>query len=278
MARYVREGVEVLVVSCTGGERGDDPEPALAADEASMTDFARDSPSVRRREMAARQGDPRASSTPGSASSTPASPRATRCRRCPRAASRCVPLEEASRAAGRLVREFRPHVDDDVRRERRLSAPRPHHAATRSSVEAFEAAADPDRYPGTGEPWQPLKLYYHLTFHKRAHRGAARRRRGRRPRLAVRRVARRTGRTTPSTPSGSRPSSTCARLLRRARRGAARPTRTQVDPTGRWFLLPTELQQAAWPTEDYELARSLVETAVPEDDLFAGVRSLVRSP
>ena len=34
------------------------------------------------------------------------------------------------------------------------------------SVEAFEAAADPDRYPGAGEPWQPLKLYYFVTFHK----------------------------------------------------------------------------------------------------------------
>ena len=33
-------------------------------------------------------------------------------------------------------------------------------------MEAFEAAADPDRYPDCGEPWQPLKLYYHLTFHR----------------------------------------------------------------------------------------------------------------
>ena len=27
-----------------------------------------------------------------------------------------------------------------------------------------------------------------------------------------------------------------------------------------------------WPTEDFELARSLVETELPEDDLFAGIR------
>ena len=33
-----------------------------------------------------------------------------------------------------------------------------------------------------------------------------------------------------------------------------------------------ELQQKVWPTEDYELARSLVETELPEDDLFAGIR------
>ena len=29
------------------------------------------------------------------------------------------------------------------------------------SVAAFEAAGDPERFPDAGEPWQPLKLYYH---------------------------------------------------------------------------------------------------------------------
>ena len=33
-----------------------------------------------------------------------------------------------------------------------------------------------------------------------------------------------------------------------------------------------ELQRKVWPTEDFELVRSLVPTQVPEDDLFAGVR------
>ena len=32
------------------------------------------------------------------------------------------------------------------------------------SVTAFEAAADAERYPGTGQPWQPLKLYYDIGF------------------------------------------------------------------------------------------------------------------
>ena len=30
-----------------------------------------------------------------------------------------------------------------------------------------------------------------------------------------------------------------------------------------------------WPTEDYELAHSLVATDLPEDDLFAGIRERV---
>jgi mycothiol S-conjugate amidase len=53
---------------------------------------------------------------------------------------------------------------------------------------------------------------------------------------------------------------------------ALRAHATQVDPDGFWFRVPMEIQKAAWPTEDYELARSLVDTNLPEDDLFAGVR------
>ncbi len=50
---------------------------------------------------------------------------------------------------------------------------------------------------------------------------------------------------------------------------------TQIDPNGRWFACPLEVQQRVWPTEDYELARSVVDSPAPEDDLFAGVRSEV---
>jgi mycothiol S-conjugate amidase len=50
---------------------------------------------------------------------------------------------------------------------------------------------------------------------------------------------------------------------------------TQIDPNSRWFAVPVELQRELWPTEEYELARSLVDTTVPEDDLFAGLREKV---
>jgi mycothiol S-conjugate amidase len=54
---------------------------------------------------------------------------------------------------------------------------------------------------------------------------------------------------------------------------ALRAHATQVDPDGRWFHVPMEIQQQVWPTEDYELARSMVErTGAVEDDLFAGIR------
>jgi mycothiol S-conjugate amidase len=48
---------------------------------------------------------------------------------------------------------------------------------------------------------------------------------------------------------------------------------TQVDPTSKyWFGLPPEIMKTIHPYDDYILARSLVETEFPEDDLFAGVR------
>ena len=50
---------------------------------------------------------------------------------------------------------------------------------------------------------------------------------------------------------------------------------TQVDPNGGFFTIPLAVQRAAWPTEDFELVESVVDTTLPEDDLFAGVREKV---
>jgi mycothiol S-conjugate amidase len=48
---------------------------------------------------------------------------------------------------------------------------------------------------------------------------------------------------------------------------------TQVDPDSPfWFGLPDDHAAAAYPWDDYVLATSLVDTELPEDDLFAGVR------
>ena len=47
---------------------------------------------------------------------------------------------------------------------------------------------------------------------------------------------------------------------------------TQIDPDGMWFAIPHDLQVQTWPTEDFELVESHVETSVPEGDLFTGVR------
>jgi mycothiol S-conjugate amidase len=39
--------------------------------------------------------------------------------------------------------------------------------------------------------------------------------------------------------------------------------------------VPDAVQAELWPTEEYELARCLVDTTLPEDDLFSGVQERV---
>ena len=54
--------------------------------------------------------------------------------------------------------------------------------------------------------------------------------------------------------------------------------RTQIDPESKfWFGLPDEEARQLHPWDDYQLARSLVDTKTPEDDLFAGIRERVAS-
>jgi mycothiol S-conjugate amidase len=59
---------------------------------------------------------------------------------------------------------------------------------------------------------------------------------------------------------------------------ALRAHATQVDPDGFWFHVPMEVQRKAWPTEDFELVRSVVDSPAPESDLFAGVRAALAEP
>ena len=56
-----------------------------------------------------------------------------------------------------------------------------------------------------------------------------------------------------------------------ARDHALRSHATQIDPDGFFFAVPNDVQADLWPTEEYELAVSHVETTEREDDLFAGI-------
>jgi mycothiol S-conjugate amidase len=61
------------------------------------------------------------------------------------------------------------------------------------------------------------------------------------------------------------------------RRDALLQHATQVDPSSSfWFGLPPEVDRTVHPFDDYILAKSLVDTELPEDDLFVGVRDLAR--
>jgi mycothiol S-conjugate amidase len=263
MARYVAEGHAVLVVTCTGGERGSVLNPKL-----DRPDVWENISEVRKAEMAAArailgvdqawlgfvdsglpEGDP-----------------------LPPLPEGCFGLQDVEVAAEplvRVMREFRPHVVTTY--EEDGGYPHPDHIMCHKvSVAAFEAAGDPDRYPDAGEPWQPRKLYYHMGFTK--------------VRIAaVHQAMLDAGLESPygewlekrdEWPDKSHRITTrvpCAEWFP-VRDDALRAHATQVDPDGWWFHVPMEIQQRAWPTEDYELARSLVGDASPEDDLFAGVR------
>ncbi len=261
-ARYVAEGVAVTVATCTGGERGSILNPAMDRPDilANMSEVRRQEMDRAREILGIRQvwlgfvdsglpeGDPLPPLPPG-----------------------CFALMDVQEAAAPLVqvmREFRPHVVttyDDTG-----GYPHPDHIMChRISVEAFEAAGDPDRFPELGEPWQPLKLYYQFTFHRDRI-------------VALDRAMQERGLESPyaerladwKVDPGHQ-----ARLTTRVpcanyfgiRDQALLAHATQVDPEGSWFSVPLEVSQEAWPTEDFELARSLVESPLPETDLFAGI-------
>src|SRR3954465_12206343 len=152
MAKYVSEGVEVLVVSCTGGERGDILNPELQNDPALL----RDMPEVRRHEMARAAAELGIEHTwlgfvdSGLPEGDPLPP-------LPEGCFGLEPLETAAAPLVRVVREFRPHVVTTY--DENGGYPHPDHIMCHKvTIEAFDAAADPARYPGTGEPWQPPKL------------------------------------------------------------------------------------------------------------------------
>lgn len=261
LAHYVKEGVEVLVVTCTGGERGDVLNPAAQAD---VDEFG--IAHVRRQEMAEAvrilgvdhawlgfedsgfpEGDPK-----------------------PPLPSGCfadLPLEVASAPLVRLVREFRPHVVTTY--DENGGYPHPDHIRCHEvAMEAFTKAAEAGAYPEAGDPWQPLKLYYNMAFT-----------RDRVMTFHDALVA--AGLESPYADwledwdEGEED-----RVTTRVpvddffpvRDDALRAHRTQVDPEGMWFAVPLEMQRSLWPTEDYHLAISHVATDLPETDLFSGIR------
>ncbi|RRO15517.1 mycothiol conjugate amidase Mca [Saccharopolyspora rhizosphaerae] len=267
-ARYAAEGHEVMVVTCTGGEAGSILNPAMERPE-----IVANLPEVRRQEMA------RAAEIlgvqhrwlgfvdSGLPEGDPPPP-------LPEGVFATVPLEESTRELVRAVREFRPHVV--ITYDENGGYPHPDHIRCHEvSVAAFDAAGDPDLYQGTGEPWQPLKLYYSHGFSRK------------RMQLFHESLLAE-GKESPWTDwlkrwdEQQRPDPDdrvttrvpCGDYFEK-RDDALRAHATQIDPTSRWFAVSCEAQRQLWPTEDYELVRSLVDTTLPEDDLFDGVQEKV---
>ncbi len=261
MAYYVARGEEVMVVSCTGGERGDILNPRLKDD----PDVLRDLPEVRRQEMARAQEILGVSHTwlgfvdSGLPEGDPTPP-------LPDGCFALEPIDATAEALVRVIRDFRPHVvttyDEDG------GYPHPDHIMCHVvTVAAFRAAGDVDAYPHAGAAWQPLKLYYNQTL------SGARVRAFHEAMIArgyesaygdwVARWKDRVDRPTSThVPSGAYFETRNLALLAHA---------TQIDPDGVFFSVPLDVEREVWPTEDYEAAFSYVPIEPGEDDLFAGL-------
>lgn len=259
-AKYVADGVDVLVVSCTGGERGDVLNPSMQHD----PKIERDLVAVRRQEMARAVEILGVRHTwlgfvdSGLPEGDPLPP-------LPEGCFALEPLEVTTEALVRVIRSFRPHVITTY--DELGGYPHPDHIMTHVvSVAAFQAAGDPAQFPHAGAPWQPQKVYYTGWSPDRL--------RG----LHVAMLAE--GLESPYAEWVQHLDKRPVRAIRThvecadyfpVRDDALRAHATQVDPDGNWFKVPLELQRRVHPTEDYELAQSLVPVTLPENDLFAGL-------
>ncbi|MFY2788958.1 mycothiol conjugate amidase Mca [Rhodococcus sp. KRD162] len=262
-ARYAAEGHDVLVVTLTGGERGDILNPAM--DIPGVHERIHE---VRREEMAEAARVLGVSQTwlgfedSGLPEGDPLPP-------LPEGCFALVPLEVSTEALVKVVREFKPHVITTY--DERGGYPHPDHIRCHEvSMAAWEAAGDPERFPDAGEPWTPLKLYYSHGFIRKRMQlfhdwfidrgeespfvGWLERWDGQKDEI----IGRITTQVTVGDYFGQRDD-------------ALRAHATQIDPNGSFFAVPLDVQRKLWPTEEFELARTRVTTSLPETDLFAGI-------
>ena len=261
-AYYRSRGADVLIVSCTGGERGSILNEAMA--DHSMAE--RDMGGLRRVEMAEAQRQLdiehrwlgyEDSGMKNEDDSVPPNSFAD------------IPIDYSTESLVRVIRSWRPHVL--VTYDENGGYPHPDHIRCHEvSVAAYSAAADASRYPDAGQPWQVDKLYYDRIFNLERidamylalsveepdspllePLSEARERMEGYPKLATTHV-----------PVGD---------FLEARDAALRAHASQVPPGSSFFFWPNDLVRKAWPYEDFQLIESKVHTVMPESDLFAGV-------
>jgi mycothiol S-conjugate amidase len=271
VAKYVADGVRAVLVSCTGGEAGE------------VLNKAMDRPEVVANLAAIRAQELQASVTAIGYtavhllgyhdSGMPATDWNQRPDNFLNA-----PIEDAVGKLVAIIRAERPQVIVTYADGREGYGHPDHLRVHDISVPAFEAAGDPNRYPELGELWQPLKLYYIG--------GAMSTKRMQ----ALTRIYETMGEENPFAKWQARRRERGLPELRPdtvttlidvgdflgARRASLLAHRTQIDPDGAWMRIPDEALREAFPWDEYELARSLVENGVLEGaierDLFAGIR------
>jgi mycothiol S-conjugate amidase len=265
LARYADEGHRILVVTLTGGERGEILNPAM-----DLPDVHGHIAEIRRDEMAKAAEILGVEHTwlgfvdSGLPKGDPPPP-------LPEDCFALVPLQVSTEALVRVVREFRPHVMTTY--DENGGYPHPDHIRCHQvSVAAYEAAGDYRLYPDAGEPWTVSKLYYNHGFLRE------------RMQLFQDEFTKR-GQEGPfgkwleywhpdHDPFASRVTTRveCSAYFSQ-RDDALRAHTTQIDPNAEFFAAPISWQQRLWPTEEFELARSRVPAHLPETELFAGIET-----
>ncbi|WP_423777888.1 mycothiol conjugate amidase Mca [Corynebacterium ureicelerivorans] len=263
MAKYAAEGNRVLVVTCTDGRRGDVLNPAM--DRPGVLDNILD---VRREEMA------RAAAAlgvehvwlgyedSGLPEGDPLPP-------LPEGSFAVQDPEDVAVKIVEQIREFRPHVI--ITYDENGGYPHPDHLMVHAvSMIAWERAGDPDFAPEAGAPWTPLKLYYSHGFILQRMKLLQERliQRGQKSpyELMIKRWEENEGDVFDRVTTQVE----CAAYFQQ-RADALTAHATQIDPAGAFLASPVEDQQEVWPTEEFELAASRVDTTLPETDLFAGI-------
>lgn len=269
VARYHAAGVRTVLVTCTGGEAGDILNPAM--DRPEVRDRL---PEVRREELATAAriiGYDEVVMLGYRDSGMPDTP----ANEDPRCFAR-APLDEAVSRLVEVIRRERPDVIITYPQDQ-SGYPHPDHLRVNEISEmAFDAAADPGRFPEAGPVWQPARLCYVRWSTKRMR--AMHEKflelglespyiEGRLARLLSEEAKERSGE------AGERVRVVVdvtdhAAVMREALLAHA----TQVDPNSRhWFGLPPEISDTVYPYEEYEVARDLTASGPADDDLFAGV-------
>ncbi|WP_432849111.1 mycothiol conjugate amidase Mca [Amycolatopsis sp. CA-161197] len=243
LARYAAEGVDVLVATCTGGERGDVLNPAL-----DTPAIHRDLPAVRRREMAA------AAEILGVRQQFLGHVDSGLDQPLPEGCFAKLSIEDAAKPLEDLLREFRPQVV--ITYDETGGYPHLDHIRTHEVTRAAFAATD----DGT-----PRKLYYQATLSRawfQAMHDAT---------LAAG-LESQMGPVLDELQPDRLHATTRIRCEQYfdTRDRALKAHATQADPAHPFFHHSRDVERAAWPWEEYHLVGSTPDTH--EDDLFAGLR------
>ncbi len=260
-ARYLDEGVEVVLVTCTDGAAGDvlNPNAGVVAPGQMAA--------VRARELdraVAAIGFTRAHQLGFVDSGYPEDPAEV-----PDGTFAAVDLDEPAQVLATLLRRERPHVV--VTYPPDGGYPHPDHIRTHDvTMRAIELAEDPGAYPEDGglAAWRVAKVYavHNMPTERIAALHGAMVARGVDSEY-VERLEERAARHPHVVPDAR------VRVDEHfERRDAALLAHvTQIDPDGHWFEVPRDLEIEHYPFEAYTLLRSDVGIEPPEEDLFAGL-------